>query len=137
MPADGGRAIVDAIKDGRGRCISDGSLKNPFGTSAYKFMLAYIGMNRVPGMDRDQTSYRSKLCGMFGNVILVNALCRALSITSTSEITMACDNESAIWKTFAEEAPDTNDARHRDSYKAAGRFETNRAAYFAELADCN
>ena len=114
LPADGGRAIIDTIKDGRGRCISDGSLKNLFGTSAYKFMLddhnAYIGMNRVPGMDRDQTSYRSELCGMLGNVILVNALCRAFSIASATEITIACDNESAIWKTFSEDAPDANDA---------------------------
>ena len=98
MPVDGGRAIIEAIKDGRVRCISDDSLNNLFGTMAFMCMLddhnAYIGMNRVPGMGRGKTSYRSELCGMLGNVILVNTLCRAFIITSTSEMIMACNNES-------------------------------------------
>ena len=78
LPEDGGLSIAEAIKAGKGRCISDGSLKELFGTSAFKFIMGtdptYVGRNRVPGTDRDQTSYRSELCGMLGNVIMVNAI---------------------------------------------------------------
>jgi len=114
LPSDDGRRIAEEIRAGNARCISDGSLKNLFGTSAFKFMLnndsAYLGRNRVPGMDRDQNSYRSELCGMLGNVIVINAICRAFCITEPFDITMACDNESAIWKTFfAEDEPIQSD----------------------------
>ena len=56
LPEDGGTAIATKICEGKGRCISDGSLKELFGTSAFKFMMGklptYIGRNRVPGTDR-------------------------------------------------------------------------------------
>ena len=114
LPADGGRSIAEAIRTDMGRCISDGSLKELFGTSAFKFMMGekptYVGKNRVPGTDRDQTSYRSELCGMLGNVIMVNAVCKAFGITEEFPMTMACDNISALWKSFDEEEPRQSDA---------------------------
>jgi hypothetical protein len=114
LPEDGGTAIATKIRSGKGRCISDGSLKELFGTSAFKFMMGkmptYIGRNRVPGTDRDQDSYRSELCGMLGNVIMINAICEAHNITETYDMTMGCDNISALWKSF-----DDADTRQTDA----------------------
>ena len=49
LPEDGGAAIAMKIRSGKGGCISDGSLKELFGTSAFKFMMGkmptYIGRN--------------------------------------------------------------------------------------------
>ena len=61
-------------------------------------------------MDRDQTSYRSELCSLLGNVILINAICRAQVISHPFKMIMACDNKSAIWKTFLDEEPTHGDA---------------------------
>ena len=114
LPGDGGAAIAEKIRSGEGGCISDGSLKELFGTSAFKFIMGdkptYVGKNRVPGLDRDQDSYRSELCGMLGNVILVNAICKAHNIGDKHKMTMACDNKSALWKSFADDEPRQSDA---------------------------
>ena len=71
---------------------------------------AYTGKNRVPGTDRDQTSYRSKLCGMLGNIILLNACCKAFGIKEAHEMILACNNKRALWKSFDEEEPQQSDA---------------------------
>ena len=69
-----------------------------------------MGKNHIPGMDRDQDSYRSELCGMLGNVIMVNAVWEAFRITKPHMVIMACDNKSALWKTFCDDEPRQSDA---------------------------
>ena len=115
LPEDGGAAIAMKIRSGKGGCISDESLKEIFGTSAFKFMMGkiptYIGRNRIPGTtDRDQDSYRSEICGMLENVIVINAICEAHNITEEYKITMRCDNISALRKSF-----DDADTRQTDA----------------------
>ena len=69
LPMDGGEAIANAILTGNGQYMSDGSLKDDFGTSGYMAMIpdqknTYEGKNCVPGLDDEQNSYRSELCGL-------------------------------------------------------------------------
>ena len=42
--------------------------------------------------------------------MMVNAICTAFQITEPHEMTMACDNISALWKSFDEEEPRQPDA---------------------------
>ena len=108
LPGDNGSALAAAIQEGQGRCMSDGSLKDLFGTSGFTSMMAdetknYVGANRVPGEDDEQSSYRSELIGILANILVHNALCKAHGITERHEITIGCDNESAIWTAFGGE----------------------------------
>ena len=108
LPEDNGAALAEAIRANQGRCMSDGSLKDLFGTSGFVSMLKdeqknYAGTNRIPGEDNDQSSYRSELVGLLANVIIHNALCRAHNITDDHEIIIGCDNESAIWTAFGDD----------------------------------
>ena len=108
LPEDNGVALAEAIRANQGRCMSDGSLKDLFGTSGFVSMLKdeqknYADTNRIPGEDNDQSSYRSELVGLLANVIIHNAICRAHNITDEHEIIIGCDNESAIWTAFGDD----------------------------------
>ena len=107
LPADNGEEIANAILTGGGRCMSDGSLKDDFGTSAFTVLLKnvknrYEGQNRVPGEDDEQSSYRSELCGILGNMILMNAICSIHGIDEPCEMTVGSDSESALWNAFGD-----------------------------------
>ena len=93
LPTDNGRALAAKIREGKGRCMSDGSLKNTFGTSGFTSMLEkeeldYTGANRVPGEDNEQTSYRSELIGILANVVMHNAICKVHDIKDPHEVTI-------------------------------------------------
>lgn len=80
IPEDGGGHIAHIIREGKGRCMSDSSLKDNYGSSTFTLMTSdkhkEIGRrNMVLGMDIDQFTCRSKICGVFGNLLLVNAIC--------------------------------------------------------------
>ena len=107
LPADDGSDIAQAILTGEGRCMSDGSLKDDFGTSAFTVLLdnkdnMYEGTNRVPGEDNEQSLYCSELCGILGNTIMMNAICALHGITEPCEMTVGSDSESALWNAFGD-----------------------------------
>ena len=63
LPVDEGKHIAEKIRAGEGGCMRDGSLKELFGTSGFTFLAdndveehTYVGSNRVPGTDEEQTS---------------------------------------------------------------------------------
>jgi hypothetical protein len=58
-----------------------------------------IAANAVPGNPANQGSYCSELAGMFGQIILVNALYNVHGITQGS-IECGCDGARALNKVF-------------------------------------
>ena len=113
LPNDNGRAIASKIMRGKGRCISDGSVKDQLGTAAATFMDVgedneYIIRNRTPGRDRDIHSFRSELCGILPNILLVNSVAEAHDIQE-GIVTVGCDSESALWAAFGEGDVNAND----------------------------
>ena len=107
LPADNGSAIAEAIQTGNGKCMSDGSLNEDFGTSAFVALTknkedSYEGKNCVPGEDDEQSSYRSELCGILGNAIVMNAICQLHHVTEPCEMIVGCDNEAALWNAYGE-----------------------------------
>ena len=116
IPADNGRAIAERIIRDEGQCACDGSVKEKLGTSAAIFMNVpkerqYEIKNRTPGADIDQNSYRSELCGILANLIAVGCIVKTHDITEGT-VTIACDNESALWASFGDREPHTGDASH-------------------------
>jgi hypothetical protein len=108
LPEDDGEHIADTIKAGGGRCMSDRSLKKLFGTSAFTFITnernnRLSEQNTVPGLNIDQSSYRSELCGVLGNLIVINAICWYHQIEGQHEIIVGCDNESVLWNSLSHE----------------------------------
>ena len=101
MPSDEGEEIAAKIVSGDGKCMSDGSLKDDFGTAAYVPLRIseqnrYIGQTDVPGENDEQSSYRSKLCGILGNIIVYNAISTLHGIEEPCEIEVGCDNKTAL-----------------------------------------
>ena len=116
IPADNGRAIAERIIWNKGQCACDGSVKDKLGTSAAFFMnvleeLQYEIKNQTPGADIDQNSYRSELCGILANVLAIGCIVKTHDITQGT-VTIACNNESALWASFGDREPHTGDASH-------------------------
>ena len=114
IPEDDGRAIAAMIIEDRGKCVCDGSLKDKMGTAAGVPMgvteeKKYIVMNRTPGATSDQNSFRSELCGILANILIMQAIVRHHGIEKGT-ITLACDNESALWMAFGAEHVTTGDS---------------------------
>ena len=113
LPQDNGRAIADRIIRGKGRCMSDGSVKDQLGTSAAQFMDVedphnYTIRNRTPGSDHDIHSYRSELCGILSNILMVNSIATTHDIQEGT-VTVGCDNESALWTAMGDGDITSND----------------------------
>ena len=101
LPQDNGAAITESILAGNGRCMSNGSLKDDFGTSAFIALTknsddTYKGKNSVLGQDDKQSSFQSELRRLLGNTILMNAICALHNITEPCEMTIGCNNEAAL-----------------------------------------
>ena len=101
LPQDNGRQIAEAIIKDRGKCICDGSVKDKLGTASAHFMGVkkenkYKAYNRTPGSDDDVISYRSEMCGILANVVVVNSIATVHDIQEGT-VTIGCDNESALW----------------------------------------
>ena len=69
----------------------------------------YTICNRTPGSDEDQSSFRSELCGILANVIMVNAIAKTHGIEGGT-VKLGCDNESALWMSFGRDAVQTGDS---------------------------
>ena len=94
--------------------MSDGSLKKTYGTSAAIFMGTeednrYSACNRTPGATRDQSSFRSELCGILSNAIMLNIIAEIHGIHEGTVIA-GCDNESALWQVFGDTTTQTSDS---------------------------
>jgi hypothetical protein len=97
---DNGTYLANAIRAGTAVAVSDGSLKNRFGTAAFTVegptrKHQITGVNIVPGPIFDGQSYRCEISGLIGTVLVINAICRFHHITS-GRVTIACDNDAAI-----------------------------------------
>jgi hypothetical protein len=95
QPMDNGTRIAQAIRDGKAIALSDSFFKGGFGTSALVIETEdsednTIAINVVPGNTEDHGSYRSELAGIFGQVIMVNTICKVHGITQ-GEIECGCD----------------------------------------------
>jgi hypothetical protein len=102
---DNGQRVTQAIRNGTAIAVSDGSsFKDSFGTSALILEASdstdnIVAVNVVPSNPDSQSSYRSKLAGIFGQVTLVNALCKTHGITQGA-IECGCDSLGALQKVF-------------------------------------
>ena len=119
---DNGHRIAQAIRNGTAIALSDGSYKDAFGTSAIIIEAEdadhnIIAVNVVPGNPSDQNSYRSELAGIFGQITLVNAICRVHSITQGT-IESGCDGSEALCKVFAAEEEASTDGSQFDLLSA-------------------
>jgi hypothetical protein len=80
--SDSGVSVAQAIRDGTGLAVSDGSFKDSRSTSAFLLEGSagasgrIYGTNRVPGQHMDQDSYRGELGGILG--VLLTAHCIAM-----------------------------------------------------------
>jgi hypothetical protein len=83
-----------SIRDGSAGAVSDGSFKDKFGTATFTIIdgcdSSIIGLNIGPGHPSDQGTYRSELVGLFGIILVVNALCLWADI-SEGAIEIGCD----------------------------------------------
>jgi hypothetical protein len=108
MAKDGGLAIVQGIKDGTARIVSDGSYKKdtpirPAGTSAFRIApyannkeeQCITGYNWVTGTKEDQSSYRSEAAGVSGALAVLDVLVKYYHIESGS-VTIALDGLLAL-----------------------------------------
>ena len=106
--------LLAAIEHGKGKSVSDGSYKItsygvPFGTSSWIFSVSdslwIRGSNSIPGSTSSQSSYRSELGGLFGQVYILTSLIdfllqdNAKSLSGTIHI--GCDGESALNHCFS------------------------------------
>ena len=113
IPEDNGLHIANQISQGTAKYISDGSTKDDLGTAAAVYLakeeFSYFVRNRTPGSDDDQSSYRSELCGILANVLMLKTIVRIHGIKE-GKVTIACDNESALWMSFGATQATTGDA---------------------------
>jgi hypothetical protein len=113
---DEGSAIAEAIREGRCVSVSDGSLKDQYGTSAWAIEAESSvdrctgadippeaasknnrckGVNIVPGAPSDQSAYHSEVAGLFGIATMVRELCGFHGITAGT-VYLGCDGLSAL-----------------------------------------
>ena len=98
--SDNGTFLADCIRAGTAVGVSDGSLKDGFGTAAYVLEGAsqhnrLRGVNKVPGPICEGDSHRCELAGIYGILTVVECICEHHEILS-GRIHLACDNQSAV-----------------------------------------
>ncbi|MGL4352199.1 MAG: hypothetical protein ACRCT2_16895, partial [Plesiomonas shigelloides] len=97
---DNGNAIAAAIRARTAVAVSDGSLKNNLGTSAFVLVGdtdegCITGANQVPGKISTGDSHRCELSGIYGVVTTVAAILQVHQITDGA-VHMVCNNEQAL-----------------------------------------
>lgn len=79
FPIDNGQRLAHGLGTGSARAVSDGSLKDSYGTAAGVLSVTeddneqLLFVNSVPGLHSDQNSYRSELAGILG-ILLIEVL---------------------------------------------------------------
>ena len=102
LPEDKCAAIAEAIANGKAKAISDGSFRpiEKKGTSGFIITSgkttenSYQGCNWVPGLENEQSAYRSELAGISGLLASLKIIVKKFKITSGS-IEIGLDGESA------------------------------------------
>ena len=100
LPADGGRTIAEALKDGTAIAVSDGSFQYGLGTASW-VIEGKNSENRIrgdctiPALPHIHDSYRSEVGGIHGVVIMVELICQQFGIMDGS-IIMGCDGKEAL-----------------------------------------
>ena len=91
--------IANAIRQGTAIAISDGSLKDTYGTAAMVIEASPAhrlrAVNIVPSPIKPGDSHRCELAGLYGLVVCCNVLCEQYEIEQ-GRINIACDNINAI-----------------------------------------
>ncbi len=93
---DNGRTIAKAISDRCAIAVSDGSLRDNYGTAAWVIegdncVGRIIGRNISPGSGLDQSPYRSELTGIYAVMKFIGKLCECYNIAE-GFIELACEN---------------------------------------------
>jgi hypothetical protein len=102
--------------------VAGGSFKDMRGTSGFALIREVShqrinGANQVPGEDTDQASYRSKLAGSYGVLLLAQMVCKIYAI-NTGHMVVACNNESAGQKAIEWHYPPKTVNDHSDILNA-------------------
>ena len=112
---DNGEKLADGIRKGSAVAISDGSFKDELATAASILLgEATVGFpGRIttlcvaPGGPSCASAYRGELSGLFSSLCTVEYVCNLHRITS-GKVTIACDNETGLWKSVLyHQDPDT------------------------------
>ena len=119
---DNGYFFLQAIKDGQALIVSDGSYQANIVTAG--LIATRINVDdfqitaclQVPGTPKQQTPYRGKLGGIFGELTLIQAICLKHNIKGGS-VTCALDGELAM-KEAIKEHPLRNTAPPADLLQA-------------------
>ncbi len=95
-----GQHISQAIEDGSAQAVSDGSLKELFGTTASILTAPHMQDpvtcdTIVPGPIKDGDSYHCELAGLISSVTLANEIAKHHQLPSGA-ITIACDNQATL-----------------------------------------
>jgi len=92
--------LADAFQNGRAVAVSDGSYMQVTGAAAWTIK-AETSENQIvctgytPGVERDQSAYRSELFGLWGILYTVKKFTTDMGITNGA-MTIACDGLSAL-----------------------------------------
>jgi len=104
--ADKGKPIIQAITSRHTMRVSHGSFKDGQGTAAWMIydtqqpqVSLGQGVITTPGSTKAQGSYQSKLAGIYGIVITINALVKYHG-KSQGSILIICDGEVALTKSM-------------------------------------
>jgi hypothetical protein len=98
---DEGATIIEGIKNGSAKVVSDGFFKSAKGAAAWVLegtneICNLKGTTAVPGSLIDQSAYCSELVGILAALSMTQVLCAYCQIESGS-LTMGCENTSAIF----------------------------------------
>ena len=94
--------IIDSIESGNAKAVSDGSYIREEGVGTAGWIVEgnvqgnqLKGQYETPGSKSSQCSHRSKMWGILGIIMTVNAFCKTHNITNGS-IMAKCDGEGTI-----------------------------------------
>lgn len=106
IPRDDGYSIAQAILHGKAIGVSDGSFKFQYGTAGFIIHshlphCSLVAALPCLGDDSDHDAYRSELTGLLGLLTALQVICEFHKISSGS-ITLGCDNDNALDRSFDE-----------------------------------
>ena len=97
---DNGTHVAEAIQQGTCKAVCDGSYKNTHGTASFclhgedpNFQL--MGSNHTPGIQAEQSPFRSEMGGVVGVLTTLKALCDFHNVSEGS-VELGLDCQGAI-----------------------------------------
>ena len=97
--------FLEELRNGKGRCISDGSAKDGRASMAFRSIgsdrtdIAFEGSQGIPGAFEDNNSFRGEAAGLLGIIVTINFLCTLHNIQHGG-ITVGCDSKGALQAAF-------------------------------------